>query len=94
MYVVRMIANATIALRMTLLSCPTSLTVAQAATTLLGQIRLPSEPPAFCPAKIVIGFMFSAAAACVCMSANMMFEPRPVPVMNEPREPINTAAAG
>ena len=61
---------------------------------LFGQMRLPSEAPAFCPAKTVIGFMPSEAAASMCIWANMMLEPRPVPVMNAPLEPMSTAAAG
>ena len=40
------------------------------------------------------GFMPSEAAASMCIWANMMFEPRPVPVMNAPLEPMSTAAAG
>lgn len=47
MYKTRMMAKALKVFFMTSLSLPTWSTVAQAATVLFGQIRLPSEAPAF-----------------------------------------------
>ena len=94
MYMTRIMAKATRVRFMTALSLPISSTVAQAATVLLGQIRLPREAPAFYPAKMVMGFMPREAAASMCIWANMMLEPSPVPVMKAPLEPMSTAAAG
>lgn len=60
MYSTRMTKKARKVMRSTSPSLPMALTVAQAATTLLGQIRLPSDPAAFWPAKTVMGLIPSS----------------------------------
>ena len=75
-------------------SRPISPTVMAAATTLLGQIRLPNAAPAFCPAQTTIGFNPNCSAASTCIGANIILEPKPVPVINAPKLPMATATGG
>ena len=79
------------------ITCPSwfcSPTVVATATTLLGQIKFPSAAPAFCEANTTFAFNAKAPVASKCIGENIIFEPSPVPVINEPIEPIITAAAG